>query len=86
MIMRRRQGETILIGGNIEVQIVSIGRSRVKIGINAPKEVVVTAKEVKLVREENLAAATEPQPVQALAAVIASILIQNREIPAQLPA
>ena len=56
-MMSRRQGETILIGDDIEVVIAHIGRSRVKVGIRAPRETVVLAQEVRLVRDENLAAA-----------------------------
>jgi len=55
--MRRRAGESILIGEDIEIQIMHIGESRIKIGITAPKSVAVSMKEVKLVGQENLAAA-----------------------------
>jgi carbon storage regulator len=55
--MRRRAGEAILIGEDIEIQIINIGESRVKIGIIAPKSVPVSMKEVRLVGQENLAAA-----------------------------
>jgi carbon storage regulator len=55
--MRRRAGESILIGEDIEIQILHIGESRIKIGITAPKSVPVTLKEVQLIRQENLAAA-----------------------------
>jgi carbon storage regulator len=55
--MRRRAGESILIGEDIEIQIIHIGESRIKIGITAPKSVPVSTKEVKLVGQENLAAA-----------------------------
>ena len=57
LMMARREGETILIGEDIEVVIAHIGRSRVKVGIRAPREMPVIAREVKLVREENMAAA-----------------------------
>jgi carbon storage regulator len=57
LVMRRRAGESILIGDDIEIQIMHIGESRIKIGITAPKSVAVGMKEVKLIREENLAAA-----------------------------
>jgi carbon storage regulator len=55
--MRRRAGESILIGENVEIQILHIGESRIKIGITAPKSIPVAMKEVKLVGEENQAAA-----------------------------
>jgi len=61
LMMARRQGETILIGDDIEVVIAHIGRTRVKVGIRAPRSMPVVAREVKLVREENVAAA-RPAP------------------------
>ena len=57
LVMARRQGETILIGDEIEIVIAHIGRSRVKVGIRAPRQMLVIAREMKLVREENLRAA-----------------------------
>jgi len=71
LIMSRRQGETILIGNDIEIVIAHIGRSRVKVGIRAPREMTVVAQEVKLVGEENRAAAQAPS-----AAVLRTILSQ----------
>jgi carbon storage regulator len=56
LMMVRREGETILIGDDIEVVITHIGRSRVKVGIRAPREMPVMAREVKLVGDENRAA------------------------------
>lgn len=57
LVMSRRQGETILIGDDIEILIAHIGRSRVKVGIRAPRETPIIAREVKLIRDENLRAA-----------------------------
>jgi carbon storage regulator len=66
-MMSRREGETILIGDDIEIVITQIGRSRVKVGIRAPREMPVMARELKLVREENLAAAAvSPSAVSTL--------------------
>ena len=57
LVMSRRQGETILIGEEIEIVIAHVGRSRVKVGIRAPRQMQVIAREMKLVSEENLRAA-----------------------------
>jgi carbon storage regulator len=57
LVMRRRTGEAVLIGSDIEIHILSIHRSKVKIGINAPRSIPVCAREVELVRQENLVAA-----------------------------
>ena len=56
LMMSRRAGETILIGDRIEIVIAHIGRSRVKVGIRAPRDTPVIARELRLVREENRAA------------------------------
>lgn len=57
MVMRRREGEKILIGDDIVIHIAHIGRNKVKIGIEAPRQLSIIAEEMKVVREENLAAA-----------------------------
>ncbi|HUB82523.1 MAG TPA: carbon storage regulator [Bryobacteraceae bacterium] len=71
LIMSRRRGESILIGDDIEIVIAHVGRSRVKVGIRAPRETIVVAREVKMVGEENLAAARTPA-----AAVLQMLLSQ----------
>ena len=60
MVMRRREGEKILIGDNIVIHIQQIGRNRVKVGIEAPRQIQVLAEEVHRVSEENVAAAMTP--------------------------
>jgi carbon storage regulator len=72
LMMSRRQGETILIGDDIEIVITHIGRSRVKVGIRAPRHTAVIAQEIKLVTDENRAAAQAP-PVAALRAIVAHL-------------
>ncbi len=57
LLMRRRQGEVIRIGDEIEIHLVHIGRTRVKIAIQAPRELRVVTEEVAMVREQNRAAA-----------------------------
>ena len=67
MIMRRREGEKILIGDNITIHIARIGRTRVQVGIEAPREIAVVAEEVRRVEQENAAAAAaSPTGVLAL--------------------
>ncbi len=56
-MMKRRQGEAILIGDDIEIQLAHIGRSKVKLAIRAPRHLRVLAKEIQEVRSENQAAA-----------------------------
>ncbi len=61
LVIRRRAGEMLLIGDQVEVEILEISGSQVKLGITAPKEVVILRKEVKLTAEQNrLASRTLP--------------------------
>ncbi len=64
LVIRRRAGESVLIGDDIEILITDIGPSRVKLCISAPREVQIMRKEVKLTREENVAAGRELPPGQ----------------------
>lgn len=57
LIHRGRAGEALLIGDNIEIRIISV-RSKVVLGIIAPREVPVTARAVGEVAMENTVAAT----------------------------
>jgi carbon storage regulator len=69
--MRRRQGEAIRIGDNVEIRILAVAGSRVKIGIVAPREISVTARELELVCQANRAAAGAPaEAVEAIAAAL----------------
>lgn len=56
LVIRRRVGESILIGGDIELQITDISANRVKIGIVAPRTVLIFRKEIQLAAEQNMAA------------------------------
>lgn len=58
LVVTRKLGESILIGDNIEISITKIEDGSVKIGINAPKEMVILRKELyKEVESENIEAA-----------------------------
>ena len=62
LIIRRRVGESILIGDDIEVQITEITGNRIKMGISAPSHVLILRKEIRLAEQENLAAARGVSP------------------------
>lgn len=58
LVLSRQRDETIMIGDDIEVTVVDIRGDKVRLGINAPKEVAVHRKEVyDAIREENRKAA-----------------------------
>ncbi len=53
LVLRRRVGETISIGDGIEIEVVEISRTRVKLGVVAPRDVPVVRKETIAVAAEN---------------------------------
>jgi carbon storage regulator len=57
LVIRRRAGEAVLIGDDVELEILEITNSQVKLGIRAPREVTVLRKEIRLTAAENQAAA-----------------------------
>jgi carbon storage regulator len=59
LVIRRRSGEALLIGGDIEIEILDTGSSHVTLGIRAPKNVVVLRKEIQITGQENVAASKE---------------------------
>lgn len=59
LVLKRKIGESIIIGEDVEIKIVDVGEGRVKIGIEAPKSIEIMRKEViEQVSEENKAART----------------------------
>ena len=46
LILTRRVGETLMIGDDISITVLSAKGSNIRIGINAPKEVAVHREEI----------------------------------------
>ncbi len=46
LILTRKVGETLMIGDQVEVTILSIKGNQVRIGVNAPKEIPVHREEI----------------------------------------
>jgi carbon storage regulator len=46
IVLSRRRGERILIGANIELQVVDIDKTRVRLAIDAPQEVPIYRHEL----------------------------------------
>ena len=62
LVMRRRAGESLVIGGEIEIEVLEVGPTRVKLGIVAPQNLAITRKEVVLTRSENVTASRSTAP------------------------
>jgi len=78
--MRRRAGESFLIGEAVEIEVLEICGTRVKLGIVAPDSVLIQRKEIKIARDENILAARSVRQEQ-----ISSLLKEVSSRPAAAP-
>jgi len=52
-VLRRRPGECVLIGDEIEIEVLAVTHQGAKIGIRAPKATIVLRKELRITQEQN---------------------------------
>ncbi len=60
LIIRRRRGESITVGDEVEIEILETSPTQVKLGIRAPKSISVLRKETLVTREQNRVASGSP--------------------------
>lgn len=63
LVLARHLNESIMIGDDIEIVVVSVQHDQVKLGIKAPRSIAVHRKEVfeEIQRENRLAAAARQE-------------------------
>lgn len=57
LIITRKTGEGIYVGDNVKLTVVEAGKDKVKIGIDAPKDVIIMRSELYESRKFNVQAA-----------------------------
>ncbi len=61
LVLSRQRDETIMIGDEVEITVVDIRGDKVRLGINAPRQVQVHRKEVyEAIKRENAEASQTP--------------------------
>ena len=66
LVMKRRAGESFTIGDEIEIEVLEVAGTRVKLGIVAPDSVAIVRKEARVTREENITASRPVAPMHSL--------------------
>ncbi|KKK71762.1 hypothetical protein LCGC14_2910670 [marine sediment metagenome] len=57
LVLTRKLGQSVIIGNDIKVTVIAIGKRQVKLGVDASRNVIVHREEVyKRIMEENKAA------------------------------
>lgn len=70
LILQRKAGESLLIGEDVEISILSVEAGRVRLAIQAPKDVTILRSELKTAAEVNREAAGEEASPLALLDVL----------------
>ena len=61
LILSRKKGESLIIGDNIKIRILSVHGGNVKIGITAPNDLKIYREEIyNVIARENLESTTMP--------------------------
>lgn len=74
LILQRRGGESLRIGEDIEVTVVSIEGGKVRLAISAPKDVTILRSELIGARDTNIDAAMEQANPSELLTMLDGIL------------
>jgi carbon storage regulator len=65
LILKRKRNQSIIIGDDIEVKIISFEGESVKLAITAPKKISIYRKEIyDQIKEENIKAAQLPEDIK----------------------
>ncbi len=60
LVLSRKIGESILLDDKITITVMEVSKGVVKLGINAPKEMLILRKELEeIVKDANIKAANE---------------------------
>ncbi len=62
LILQRKAGESLVIGENITVTVVSVDSGRVRLAIDAPSDVSILRSELIKAAAANLDSANAPKP------------------------
>jgi len=66
LVLSRRLNQAIVIGGEVRVTVLAITPSRVEIGVEAPREIMVDREEIHLRRQERRIPAANEEECAAL--------------------
>lgn len=66
LILTRKIGESLIIGDDVEITVLSVRGNQVKLGVNAPKEIAVHRQEIY----ERIKAAEDSNSVEESSAIL----------------
>lgn len=71
LVLSRKQEQTLLVGSDITITVLSIEGDRVKLGINAPRHVSVLREEIfSQIQAANAASASSGRSMETIASAL----------------
>ena len=81
LVITRKQEQSIIIGGEVEVIVLGISKDGVRLGIKAPRSVQVHRREVfEAIAAENRAASSAKAPIQDAAALLRAAQVRKPHV------
>ena len=59
LVLAREEGESIMIGDDIEVTLIRSTNGKARIGVSAPRDVMVDRSEIRELKEQDVNAVVE---------------------------
>ena len=59
LILQRKEGESLLLGEDIEITVLAVETGRVRLAIQAPRDVTILRSELRVAAQANREAADE---------------------------
>lgn len=80
LVLKRKVGEVVVIGDNIQVKVLDIEGETIKLGFVAPKDVEILRHEVyQSIREENLKASKHQASQEQIKNILDQLLSDNKK-------
>ena len=73
LVITRKTGESVIISDKVEVSVLEVVGDKVKLGINAPREIKIIRSELKIAKEMN------EQSAEASGAGLKELLNKSRQ-------
>lgn len=77
LILRRKAGETLVIGDDIQIKVLDIGEGGVRLAIDAPKSIAILRGELCQAADANRDAANEESTPQDMLALLGGLRKNN---------
>ena len=82
LILQRKAGESLVIGDDITVRVISVDGTRVRLAIDAPEDISILRSELIVARAANRDSAREEAAPTELLDLLGGVLDHKRERPA----